>query len=35
MTTSTEPSLSPATTSLASVSLWNRDSALTTTGNWA
>ena len=35
MTRSTEPSLSPATTSLASVSVWNRDSALTTTGNWA
>ena len=34
MTRSTEPSASPSRTSLASLSVWNRDSDLTMTGNW-
>ena len=32
MTTSTDPSASPSTTSLDSFGVWNRDSALTVTG---
>ncbi len=35
ITTSTLPSASPSTISLASASDWNRDSALTVTGNGA